>query len=197
MPPEALSTTRPTPLRLWGFLLTAVGGTLAGVGALLDWAAVGFPGDPQGNLDVPVKGIDVWEGKVVLLAAVLGLVGTVAMRLTTAARARRSIAVGIIVMGALAAVLGLSVALRPEARLGGGDRLDGIAANLSEQLGEDEAAVRERLEQRFGDQLRVELAPGVWIAIAGAALVVAGGSLGLVWARQSVPDALPGEVDLP
>lgn len=192
MPPEALSTARPTPLRLWGFLLTATGGALAGIGAVLDWAVVGFPSDAQRALDVPVKGIDVWEGKVVLVAALLALVGTVAMRLATGGRARMSLAVAVVVLGAIAAALALSVALRPEARLGGGEQLDEMAANLSEQLGGDETALREQLEQRFGDQLRVELGLGVWLSAAGGILVAGGGSLGLSWARGRAEDPGPG-----
>lgn len=164
MPPEALSTARPTPLRLWGFLLTATGGALAGIGAVLDWAVVGFPSDAQRALDVPVKGIDVWEGKVVLAAALLALVGTVAMRLTTGRRAPRSLAVAVVVLGTLAAALALSVALRPEARLGGGEQLDE----------------------------RVELGLGVWLSAAGGILVAGGGSLGLSWARGRAEDPGPG-----
>ena len=186
MPREILSTTRPTPLRLWGFLLTAAGGTLAGVGALLDWAAIGFPGDARGELDVPVKGVDLWEGKIVLLAAVLALLGTVAIRLALGARSRRSITIAIVALGALGAALALSVALRSEARLGGSDGLDQLAASLSDRLGEDEAEVRTQLEERFSEQLRVDVEPGIWVAAAGGIVIVAGGALSFAW-------VLPGD----
>jgi hypothetical protein len=184
MPPEALSTARPTPLRLWGFLLTAIGGALAGLGALLDWATVGFPGDTRGNLDLPVKGIDIWEGKVALLAALLALIGTAAIRLMRGIRGRRSVTATIVVLGALTAALALSVMLRPEVRLGEDNRVDEIAANLAAQLGEDQEQVRAELARQFGDQLRVDLGAGVWIAAAGGVLLAVGGSLSLAWASR-------------
>src|SRR5687768_12215531 len=43
--PEILSTSRPTGLRLAGFVALAGGGLLLGVGALLEWVVLSFPPD--------------------------------------------------------------------------------------------------------------------------------------------------------
>src|SRR5581483_483762 len=61
MAPAILSTARPTRLRLAGFLTITLGGLLVGVGATLTWATV----EP---FDTPTKGVDLWEGRVALLA---------------------------------------------------------------------------------------------------------------------------------
>jgi len=156
-----LSLDRPTPLRLWGFLVTAVGALVAGLGSVLDWVVLGFPGDERGTLDVPVKGVDVWEGKVVLAAAVLSLVGTLVLRLLHGTDARRAVALGVVTLGALAMALAISVAIRADARFAGTDGVDEIAANLSEQLGTPIDEVRSQVQEEYGSQLRVELGAGV------------------------------------
>jgi len=190
--PELLSTARPTPLRLWGFLVLAVGALVAGLGALLDWAVIGFPSDTAGELDVPVKGIDVWEGKVVLAAAVLALVGQLALRTIRGREPRRAVAFGLATLGALILAIALSVVVRADARLGGSEGLDTLAADLAEQLDEPVDAVRAQLEERFADQLTVDLGIGVWVAALGGILVDVGGALNLAWVRRQPPSVETG-----
>lgn len=190
--PEILSTARPSAVRLWGFACLVGGALLAGVGALLTWATVGFPGDERGTLDVAVKGVDVWEGTVVLAVAVLALVGMLTMRLASGTEARRAIAFAIATLGALVMALALSVAIRADARFGGPEGLDDVAASLAERLGQDPAAVRTELERQFGDQIRVDLGPGVPVAIAGGLLIDAGGALSLLWVKERAGSAAEG-----
>lgn len=182
--PEILSTARPSATRLWGFLCLVAGALLAGLGATRDWAVIGFPGDTKGVADVSVKGTDVWEGKVVLAAAVVALVVMLVVRLVRSTETRRILAFGIATLGALVLALALSVAVRTDARFGGAEGLDDMAANLAKQLGEDPAAVRTQLEQQFGKQLRVDLGSGVWVAAAGGVLIDVGGALTLAWVRR-------------
>lgn len=189
--PELLSTARPSATRLWGFLCLAAGALLAGLGATRDWAVVGFPGDVRGALDVPVKGTDVWEGKVVLAAAVLALSVMLAVRLVRGSQTRRLLAFGIATLGALVVALALSVAVRADARFGGSEGLDDMAVNLSKPLGADPAAVRSQLEQQFGLGLRVDLGPGVWLAGAGGVLIDIGGALTLAWVRRRAASEAP------
>lgn len=192
--PEILSTARPTAIRLWGFLFLVAGAVVAGLGAVLDWAVLGFPGDEQGTLDVAVKGVDVWEGKVVLASAALALVGMLAMRLVLGTETRRAIAFGIATLGALVIAIALSVAMRADARFGGSEGLDEMATGLAEQLGEDPAAIRAELEEQIGDQLRVDLGPGVAVAVVGGVLIDVGGALSLLWVRQRAAAPLtPGD----
>jgi Tryptophan-associated transmembrane protein (Trp_oprn_chp) len=183
MAPEILSTARPSPLRLWGFVCTAAGALLAGLGATRDWAVVGFAGDVSGRLDVPVKGVDVWEGKVVLVAALLALLATIAIRLVRKVSARTALGVVVVGLGATIMAMSISVAMRPQARFGGGEGLDQMAVDLAGQLGEDPATIRDQLQERYGATLRVDLGAGVWLALGGGLLVGVGGALSLAWAR--------------
>ncbi len=184
MPAEILSTARPTPLRLWGFWLTAAGVLVLGIGCTLDWAVIGFPGDADGIFDAPVKGTDIWEGAVAFGSGVFALIGTLALRLLRGFDARRALALGIVSLGALATALAISVAMRADARLAGDEGLDDIAATLSGELGITPDAARARLLDELDLDLEVELGPGVWLTIAGGLVVVIGGSISLAWARQ-------------
>jgi len=185
---EILSTARPTPLRLAGFLALTPGAAGAGLGAVRDWVVVGFPGDATRAADVPVSGTDVWEGKAVLLLAVATLVGMLAIRLAAASSTRTAIAVVLIAFGAVAAALPPVVAAGAEQRFGGGEGLDRIARALALELALPEDVVREQLEEQFGALLRVDVASGVWISAAGGALIALGGGLSLAWAlRRSGP----------
>lgn len=191
---EMLSTTRPTPLRLAGFVATALGGLIVGLGATRDWATVGFPGDARGALDVAVKGIDVWEGKVALFAGLGILVVVVAMRLVASASARRAAAGLIVVLGLVAGALAAWDAAGPEARLGGAESFDRAARIISQRVGLPFATILRQLQTQFGRQLRLDLGVGVWLTILGAAVAVAGGVLGLVWAGRTAPAVEPLEI---
>ncbi|HXF36562.1 MAG TPA: hypothetical protein VNO17_05200, partial [Actinomycetota bacterium] len=115
MPSEARSTTAPTPLRLASFLLTAGGGLAAGLGALLPWAVLAYPG--FGPSEVP--GVDLWEGRVALACALAVLVAIPASRLV----GRRP------AWGALILAAGLLAgAMATAALAGGADRLAGPPA---------------------------------------------------------------------
>lgn len=182
--PEILSTARPSATRLWGFLCLVAGALLAGLGATRDWAVVGFPGDPERALDVPVKGTDVWEGTVVLAAAMLALGLLLAVRVARGTERRRVLAFGVASLGALVIALALSVAIRPDARFGGSEGLDDIAARVATELDQEPTAVRAQLQEQFGLQLRVDLGSGVWITAAGGILIDVGGALTLAWVRR-------------
>jgi hypothetical protein len=184
MPSEILSTARPSPIRLWGFLCLAAGGLLLGLGATRTWATIGFPGDAKGVVDVQVAGTDVWEGVVVLAAGVVTLVGMIAMRLLVSPRARRAVAVTIVTLGIVACALVTFDLVRLEDRFGGSAGLDQIAASIAGQLDLPVDDVLAQLQEQFGNQLRVDAGPGIWIALAGGVLTVAGGILSMSWIRR-------------
>ena len=184
MPSEILSTVRPTPLRLWGFLVTVAGALVAGIGATRDWAVLGFASDEHGALDVPVKGTDVWEGKVVLAAAILALVLTLALRLLPPTDARRALALTVVTLGALAMALAISVAIRADARFANTGGLDQIAANLARQRGLPPEEARTQLQEQYGSDLRIDPAAGLWLTSVGGTFIVVGGSLSLAWVRR-------------
>lgn len=185
---ELLSTARPTPVRLAGFLALSVGAVAAGAGAVRDWAVVGFPEDAAGAADVSFRGTDVWEGKVALLLAVGALVAMLALRLAQTAATRKAIAALLIAFGLTATALPLADAARAEDRFGGVGGLDRIARGLAARLDLPEDVVREQLEERFEALLRVEVRPGLWVSSAGGLLIALGGGLSLAWAvRRAVP----------
>jgi Tryptophan-associated transmembrane protein (Trp_oprn_chp) len=184
MPSEILSTARPSRLRLFGFLALVLGALLAGLGATLTWATVGFPNDSGHVADVAVKGIDVWEGVAVLAIAAASLVGLIVMRITASSSVRLGIAVAIAVGGlAVAGIATLDLATSRD-RFGGGDELDRIARKMADVLGQPVEAVRTLLERNFGAALRVEIGPGLWMALAGGVLLVVAGVLSFLWSRD-------------
>lgn len=159
-----LSTSRPTSLRFAGFLALALGGLGMGLGALFTWATVGFPNDLEHRLDLQTMGVDVWEGKVVLAIGVVVLVGIVAMRALSTVAARRAVALAIVVLGSLAVALAAADALRAESRF---VQIAPIWRTGSEGF------------------MRVDLGPGIWLAIGGGILAAIGGVLSFAWAGRS------------
>jgi hypothetical protein len=189
MASELRSTARPTLLRLLGFAALALGALLAGLGATMTWATIGFPNDVTGRADVAVKGTDVWEGVVVLAVAVAALVATIAMRVARPGATRSIVAGAVAIGGALVVALaGLDLATATD-RFGGRGGLADIAAQVADRLGQPVERVRLLLEQNFGATLRVDTGAGLVIALAGGALIAIGGLLSLVWARAPAVEA--------
>ena len=196
MSSEITSTARPTGLRLAGTVCVALGAIASGVGATREWAAIGFTADVEHAADVSVHGIDVWEGKVVLFAAVAALLVKLAMRISGSRGTRRGLAIALIVLGALCVALPVADGARAKDRFGGIEGVDRLAKTLSVQLTLPEEVVRERLRDLLAEDLRVEISAGLWITVAGGVLLVAGGVLGLVWVRLDGADAtVPVESD--
>jgi hypothetical protein len=184
MASDITSTARPTGLRLAGTVCVALGAIAAGVGATREWATIGFTADVEHAADVSVHGIDVWEGKVVVFAAVAALLVMLAMGISGTRGTRRGLAIALIVLGALCFALPVADVARAEDRFGGVEGVDRFAKTLSVQLGLPEEVVRERLSDLLAQDLRVEISPGLWITVAGGVLLVAGGVLGLAWVRR-------------
>jgi hypothetical protein len=189
MASDITSTARATGLRLAGTVCVALGAIAAGVGATREWATVGFPADAEHAVDVHWAGIDVWEGKVVLFAAVAALLVLLAMRISGSRGTRRGLAIALIVLGALCVALPVADAARAKDRFGGVEGVDRLAKTLSLQVGLPEDVVRERLRDLLAEDLRVEISAGLWITVAGGVLLVAGGILGLVWVRRDGANA--------
>ena len=189
------STARPTGLRLAG-VCVALGSIAAGAGATREWATIGFTADVEHAADVSVHGIDVWEGKVVLFAAVAALLVMLAMRISGSLGTRRGLAIALIVLGALCVALPVADGARAKDRFGGVEGVDRLAKTLSVQLALPEDVVRERLKALLAEDLRVEISAGLWITVAGGVLLVAGGILGLVGVRRDGANAtVPVESD--
>jgi hypothetical protein len=184
MASEVTSPRRPTALRFAGFACVALGAVIAGVGATRVWAAVGFVADAERAADVSVHGTDVWEGKVVLFAAVAALLVLLGMRTSGSAATRRGLAIVLIVLGALCVALPVIDAVPAEDRFGGVEGVDRLARAISVELEIPVEEVREQLSELLEQDLRVEVQPGLWLTALGGVLLVAGGILGLAWVRR-------------
>ncbi len=168
-----LSTARPTPLRLWGFLTTALGALLMGVGSILAWGTIGL---------TDVKGVDTPEGKVVLVVAILVLAGIPAMRVASSGRVRRAIALGTLIASVAAGAIAVWALADRTARIGG-VAIDEEAHRIAQETGLSEDRLKAELERLT----IVEVRPGIYVAIAGAVLGAVGGGLSFAWARREHP----------
>jgi len=187
---EALSVSRPGPLRLTGFACTAIGALLVGLGATGDWATVHLP-HVAGTPIAPFKGVDVWEGKVALFAGITILVLVIVSRLLAGRTAARGAAVIIVVLGLGAAALAASDVARADTRFRADDGLERIARSVSDQLGLQFEDVLAQLK-RFAPKLEIRAALGTYVTIAGGVLVAIGGILVFAWASRR-PELPPPE----
>ena len=187
---EITSTAPPSRLRLIGFAALTAGALSAGLGALLPWAIVGLRTDAARALDTLIFGIDTWEGVVVLAVAVASLVGLVALRLVGARMWRAGVAVAIAIGGAVVAALAVLDWLRLPDRFTDREELDRLAETIAPRLpGRSVETVRTLLEREAHRLIRVDVGPGLPLALLGGILLVAAGLLALAWTRAAVPGA--------
>jgi hypothetical protein len=145
------SVSAPSPLRLAGFLGTALGAAMLGIGSVLTWATIHTPGGPAGISGV-YKGLDLTQGKACLAAAVVLLVGLMALRGARSRRAEKIIATVMIV----AALVGLTFA----------------GAAILSSFPELKTATNDQLQRGLG----------MFLAAAGGVVATLGAVLDLAWA---------------
>ncbi len=175
-----LAVVKPSPLRLWGFLLTVLGGALLAFGSISNWAAISL-GHSVVNA-VPTNGIDVWQGKATLVLGVLIIVGILALRFVSAER-RAAVAIALIALGSIALILSVWCVTSLGSVVG--DAGVAAATKLAEQLGMSAAQATHAIQQlldRFGIEAKAR--PGLWITVVGAVLAVIGGVVDLLWVRR-------------
>jgi len=136
--------------------------------------------------------IDLWEGMLALAAALVVLIGMLALRISRSAATRRLIAVVITVVAFGAAALAVTVAVGAQDRFVQTEGLDAYARTLSEELDLPFEQVRRDIEEIFRQDLLVETAPGIWVTVAGGVLAGIGGILSLAWVRRREAAAQPG-----
>lgn len=161
--------------RVAGFGLTALGGLLAGVGALLPWIRASLTGLPD-ELSPTYVGVDLPDGLVVLVGAAVMLGGLAITRLAGSPRTRRMGACAIIAAAFITfAVAGIAAATA-ESRFEP-TAVDELLAAL-DPSGTATAAQRSQIE----GAAETRLAAGVAVTLAGGLLGLAGGVLVLSWA---------------
>ncbi len=176
-----LAVVKPSPLRLWGFLLTVVGGALMAFGSIGDWAAVSLSGSTENA--VPTKGIDLWQGKVTVLIGALIIVGILALRFVRPKR-RNVLAGGIVVLGAIG--FGIAfwcvIALDSVVRDTG---IDALVDLVVTQLGLTPAEAHTRVLTALGTNgIEVQVQLSLWLTLVGSVLAVVGGFVDLAWVRH-------------
>ncbi len=178
-----IDASRPSTLRLAGFLCLAIGGLVLGVGSLMTWAVVGVVGSHA--LDSSIKGTDVWDGKVTLAIAVAALVGVLAVRLITTGSVRRIISAGIAIGGLFATGLAIGDAIRIKSRFTGDlAALEKLAKALADTTHRPLVDILTQLEQQLSKLVTVTRGTGLWLVIAGGILVAVGGALSVAWVNS-------------
>lgn len=194
-----LAVVKPSPLRLWGFLLTALGGALVAFGSIGSWAAISLGNSVKDA--VPTKGIDVWQGAASLILGVVIVLGILALRFVRPER-RNAMAVGIVVAGlaalALAAwcLLGRDSVFRDMG-------IDGLVSAVVKQLGLSPAEARKEVLAASGAAgIDVRTKVSLFVTLGGSLLATAGGLVDLAWVRQKRlvgdaidPDTLPAKTE--
>lgn len=182
----ALDASRPSPLRLAGFLVTVLGALLSGIAATLTWVTVGI--EVAEALNTPTKGVDITDGRVVLACAVVMLVAVLATRVVSSPTVRRAAAGLVIVAGVVTFAIGGAFVMTASSRF---DPVqdEEIVSAVAGALGATEDEVRGFLEESL-EELRpfTEVGPGPYLAIAGGLIGAFGGVLVLAWTTRR-PDA--------
>lgn len=196
---ELLSTARPSRLRLLGFLAIGVGALLVGVGSVREWVQVGLKSDVRGAIDVPVNGTDEWQGKALIIGAVIALALMLVMRLATSAATRRVLAAAVMAIGIAAAATGLLFVAGVEDRYARTDGIDVLAQEIARETGDAVDVVKDALLVALRGELRVDVGAAIWLVVAGGIVLAIGGALSLAWVRErerarSSPDAEPAPV---
>jgi hypothetical protein len=170
--------------RLAAFGLTAFGGLLIGVGALMPWIRTSLQGMADG-LSPTYFGIDLPDGIAALVAAFVVLVGLAVARLSRSEGMRRTA----VVAAAFVALAAAGVAVVTAAERFEPTVVRDVLADLDPSgnaTAEQRAEVEELIETR--------LAPGPFVVLAGGALAAAGGLLLLSFARRDDEPA-PGDTE--
>lgn len=176
-----LAVVKPSPLRLWGFLLTVIGGALMAFGSIGNWAAVSLGGSTENA--VPTKGIDLWQGKVTVALGALVVIGILALRFVKPER-RNLLAGTIVALGVVGFCLTVwcVVALESVVRDTG---TDGLVELVVTQLGLSSAEAREQVLAALGATgIEVQAQLSLWVTLAGSTLAIAGGIVDLAWVRR-------------
>jgi hypothetical protein len=189
------TVARPSPLRLWGFVLTVLGGALLSFGSISDWAAVALGGSTEAA--VPTKGVDVWQGKATLALGVLIIAGILGLRVLRPER-RPVLAIALIVLGLVALGLAVwcAVALGSVVTDTG---VDALVQTVVDEFGVPADQARRLIEEAMaGAGVEVQAQTGLWLTLVGAVVATVGGAVDLAWVRRkrALGDAIDADVDV-
>lgn len=164
-------------------ILAIVGGALLAIGSFLAWAEVS-----GGGTSVTASGIDGTDGWITLVAGLVVLaVGVTFLR----GGAKRGLAILAIVFAIIGGGVGLYDALTAKDRV-----LDDAAEELAGQFGGTTEEVRALLDQAIdAGELGISLSIGLYMVIAGGALGIVGGVMGM--RSGGAAPAMPAAASMP
>jgi hypothetical protein len=181
-PEPSLDASRPSSLRLAGFLLTVGAALLIGVGSALTWVTVGLAGRSQ--VDSVTRGVEIVDGKVTLACAVILLLCILATRMVGEPRTRATLAAAIVVAGAVAAVVAGLFLVTAHGRFDPVSN-DDLVRKLATALQQPVDTVRDELRatlEALGGFTRVGIGPV--LVLAGGVLGCAGGIVTVLWTKR-------------
>lgn len=173
-----------TSMRLAGFGLTALGGLLIGVGALMPWVRSSLEGLPDA-ISPTYYGVDLPAGLIALGAATVVLVGLAITRLASSPRARR-VAAGAVVAASCVALAVAGAALVTAAAQFESTAVDDILADL-----DPSGNATQEQRQQVEELVVTRIAPGPFAVLGGGVLGVVGGVLLLSWASRGSTAVAP------
>ncbi|HEY6566035.1 MAG TPA: hypothetical protein VI341_00835 [Actinomycetota bacterium] len=178
--PGASGPTPPATARLVGLLLTALGGLLMCVGALMPWVRTSLEGAPA-DFSPTYFGIDIPDGKVVLVLGVIIIAALIVSRLSKAASLARSASLVIIVAAFAGVGITTVTLITADSRFH-----DSAVDDIIEQIDSPTDEMRAQADELID----LQLASGPFAAIGGGILAVVGGAFTLAWAnaRAREPD---------
>jgi hypothetical protein len=149
-----------------GAILAIVGGALLAIGSFLAWAEVS-----GGGTSGTAKGVDGSDGYITLAAGVVALLVGIAMT----RRAERMLAALVMVAGIVGGGIGLYNAFTTKDAV-----LDTVAEKIARDLGTSAEQARTALDELIeAGQFSVSISIGIYVVIAGGAVALVAGILGL------------------
>ncbi|MFL5737136.1 MAG: hypothetical protein ACJ76P_07340 [Actinomycetota bacterium] len=178
--PANSSWERPPTLRLASFAATSLGGLLVGLGALLDWGSVTvrIPGTTGNALSSDVPGVDLAEGKIVLILGFALLVIGVVMRGISSGATARILGWVIVAASILATGIAVFDVVRKDSAFNSG------AQDTAHKIAATTGLPYNDLLARIQKYLVVDLKLGIYLVIVGGILGLIGGLLGIAWVSR-------------
>jgi len=175
-PSPRLDASRPTFLRLAGFVLTVAGALVAGLGSLTTWVTVGIRDVP---IDSVFRGTDIPDGRIVLASAIAMLGAVLVSRLLRTPAARKAAAAVVIAGGVLCVGMAGAFVVTATSRFEPAN-----SEALADALDVTEAELMAMLDAE-GVLGFTEVGAGPYLALLGGVLGVLGGVLVLAWASRT------------
>lgn len=178
-----INASKPTPLRLWGFLLTVGGGVLVAFGSLQVWVTATVNG--QANPISPTwPGIDLPEGLVAIGCGVVLILGILVLR-GVKRKTKRVVATVLIVAGVIAFAVAGVVAVTATSRFAD-------VHTAAEQAAKSFHIPLAQALAKMGGQLTVSVGLGVLMTVVGGIVGAIGGVLSLALVVRRPADADDG-----